>query len=307
MITMPNDTTTSTTTSTAGEQALPITSVWLTCQRPARDQRRGRYVPATSSHPSKMLPDLAAHAITTYTAPGELVLDPMCGAGTTLVEAVRFGRPAIGVDIEPCYTDLAKANLRLAAQQGATVTSRVITGDATDLLALIPTKARGKVSLVLTSPPYGRGTHGLVRATDAGVRKRHHVYGDREHGNLAYAGWDGLLSGFARILAGCYQVLRPGGTAIITCRPVRRHRDDLIDLPGQLLAVAASVGFTPVQRCAGMLAALRDGQIIHRASMFGLMAVRKARAEGIPVHLIAHEDILVVRKGVKHASSAEPK
>jgi len=297
------DTTASTTTAT-GERQLPVTSVWLTCQRPAREQRRGRYVPATTSHPGKMLPDLAAHAITTYTAPGELVLDPMCGSGITLVEAVRSGRPAIGVDIEPRYTDLAKANLRLAAQHGATATGRVITGDATDLLALIPAKVRGTVALVLTSPPYGRGTHGLVRATDGRVRKRDHVYGDRARGNLAYAGWDGLLSGFARILAGCYQALRPGGTAIITCRPVRRHRDDLIDLPGELLAAATSVGFTPVQRCAGMLAAVRDGQIIHRASMFGLMAVRKARAEGIPVHLIAHEDILVVRKGLSSIDSS---
>jgi SAM-dependent methyltransferase len=243
-----------------------------------------------------MLPDLAAHAITTYTAPGELVLDPMCGSGTTLVEAVRCGRPAIGVDIEPRYTTLATANLRLAAEHGATATGRAITGDATNLLALVPPEMHGRVSLVLTSPPYGRGTHGLVRAANGKVRKQDHLYGDRARGNLAYAGWDGLLSGFARILAGCYQILRPGGTAIITCRPVRRHRDDLIDLPGEVLTAATAVGFVPVQRCAGMLAAVRDGQIIHRASMFGLMAVRRARAEGIPVHLIAHEDILVVRR-----------
>ena len=181
---MPDNTTASATTTATGERELPVTSVWLTCQRPAREQRRGRYVPATTSHPGKMLPDLAAHAITTYTAPGELVLDPMCGSGITLVEAVRSGRPAIGVDIEARYTDLARANLRLAAQHGAPATGRVITGDATDLLALVPAKVRGKVSLVLTSPPYGRGTHGLVRATDEGVRKRDHVYGDRARGHV---------------------------------------------------------------------------------------------------------------------------
>ena len=60
---MPEPTTTPATATTFGEQELPVTSVWLTCQRPARDQRRGRYVPATSSHPGKMLPDLAAQAI----------------------------------------------------------------------------------------------------------------------------------------------------------------------------------------------------------------------------------------------------
>jgi tRNA G10 N-methylase Trm11 len=277
-------------------EPLPVTSVWLTCQQAARDQRRGRYVPATSSHPGKMLPHLAAHAITAYTAPGDLILDPMCGSGTTLVEAVRAGRNAIGVDIEPRYTALARANLRLAADHDATGSAKVITGDATGLLDLVAASAVGQVSLLLTSPPYGRATHGLVRATPAGVRKRDHVYGERRDGNLAYAGWTGLLDGFAAILAAGRDLLRPGGTVVITCRPVRRRRDDFIDLPGELLAVARSVGLQPVERCAAMLAAVRDGQIIHRASMFGLMAVRRTRADGIPVHLVAHEDVLVLRR-----------
>jgi tRNA G10 N-methylase Trm11 len=275
---------------------LPVTSVWLTCQQPARDQRRGRYVAATSSHPGKMLPNLAAHAIASYTTAGDLVFDPMCGSGTTLVEAVHLGRDALGVDIEPRFTALAEANLALAASQGATGKTRVVTGDATGLLDLVPASAVGQVSLVLTSPPYGRGTHGLVRATRDGVRKRDHVYGDRERGNLAYAGWSRLLDGFAAILSASYQLLRPGGTVVITCRPVRRRPNDLIDLPGELLTLAQSVGLQPVERCAAMLAAVRDGQIVHRASMFGLMAVRRARAEGIPVHLVAHEDVLVLRR-----------
>ncbi|MBO4209574.1 TRM11 family SAM-dependent methyltransferase [Micromonospora echinofusca] len=277
-------------------EPLPVTSLWLTCQQPARDQRQGRYVPQTSSHPGKMLPHLAAHAISSYTAAGELVFDPMCGSGTTLVEAMHLGRQGIGIDIEPRYTALAETNVTLAASQGATGTALVLTGDATGLLDLVPTSAVGRVSLVLTSPPYGRGTHGLVKTTSSGVRKRNHHYGDRKHGNLAYTNWSRLLDGFAAILAASYQLLRPGGTVVITCRPVRRQRDDLIDLPGELLAIAQSVGLVPVERCAAMLAAFRDGQIIHRASMFGLMAVRRARAQGIPVHLIAHEDVLVLRR-----------
>ncbi|MEV6694894.1 DNA methyltransferase [Micromonospora sp. NPDC051196] len=278
-------------------ESLPVTSLWLTCQQPARDQRRGRYVPATSSHPGKMLPHLAAHAISSYTAPGDLVFDPMCGSGTTLVEAMHLGRHGLGIDIEPRFTALAAANIALARSQGATGSARVFTGDATTLLGVVPASTVGRVGLVLTSPPYGRGTHGLVQVTGSGVRKRNHLYGDRERGNLAYDGWSRLMDGFAAILAASYQLLRPGGTVVITCRPVRHHRDNLIDLPGELLAVARSVGLIPVQRCAAMLAAVRDGQIVHRASMFGLMAVRKSRAQGLPVHLIAHEDVLVLRRG----------
>jgi DNA modification methylase len=275
----------------------PLTSVWLTCQQPARQQRHGRYLPETSSHPAKMLPALAAHAITSYTQPGELVLDPMCGAGTTLVEAVYCGRHSIGVDIEPRFTALARANLRLAAQHGAAGRGRVVTGDATDLPRRLPNQLRGQVALVVTSPPYGRGTHGVVRSAPGhGVRKRDHRYGEGSGGNLAYAGWDGLLAGFTRVMAGCYAMLRPGGTAVVACRPVRRRPGELVDLPGQLLACARSVGFQPVERCAALLAAVRDGTIVHRASMFGLMAVRRARAAGIPVALIAHEDVHVLRR-----------
>src|SRR4051812_11738113 len=93
---------------------LPITSVWLTCQERAPLQRKGRYVPASRTHPAKMLPAVAAHAIAVYTVPGDIVLDPMCGSGTTLGEAVRAGRHAIGVDIEVPFTAIATANLKLA-------------------------------------------------------------------------------------------------------------------------------------------------------------------------------------------------
>ncbi|MFY1703029.1 TRM11 family SAM-dependent methyltransferase [Micromonospora sp. WMMA1923] len=281
-----------------------VTSVWLTCQQPARDQRRGRYVRATSSHPGKMLPHLAAYAIGAYSMPGDVVFDPMCGSGTTVVEAMHLGRQGLGIDIEPRFTALAEANVALAAGQGASGSGRVFTGDATGLLDIVPAWVVGRVGLVLTSPPYGRGTHGLIQMTSSGLRKRDHLYGDRERGNLAYGGWARLLDGFAAILAACYLLLRPGGFVVISCRPVRRQRDDLIDLPGELLAVARSVGLEPVQRCAALLAAVRDGKIVHRASTFGLMSVRRSRNAGIPVHLIAHEDVLVLRRGLQGPSPA---
>ena len=132
-------------------ETLPVTSVWLTCQQAARDQRRGRYVPQTSSHPGKMLPHLAAHTISSYTAPGDLVFDPMCGSGTTIVEAMHLGRHGLGIDIEPRFTALAAANVALAASEGAAGTAQVLSGDATGLLDLVPASAVGRVGLVSTT------------------------------------------------------------------------------------------------------------------------------------------------------------
>jgi tRNA G10 N-methylase Trm11 len=39
------------------------------------------------AHPGKMLPQIARHAIDTHIKPCDLVIDPMCDIGTTLVEA----------------------------------------------------------------------------------------------------------------------------------------------------------------------------------------------------------------------------
>jgi DNA modification methylase len=243
-----------------------------------------------------MLPALAAHAISVYTSPGDLVLDPMCGVGTTLVEAVHLGRDAIGLDLEPRFTAIAAANLDLATGQGATGHGRVLTGDATRLAARLPGAAVGKVALVLTSPPYGPITHGLVSTSPDGVAKHHHRYGRAGRGNLAYTGWDRLFAGFAEIMTACRQVMRPGGFVVITARPVRRQRDDLVDLPGRLQAIAQSAGFEPVERCVALLAAVRDEQIVHRASMFAILAARRSRTDGIPVSVIAHEDVIVLKR-----------
>lgn len=110
-------------------EPLPL-SVWPVAQQQSQHQRAGRYLPEAMAHPAKMLPALAGHAITAYTRPGEVVLDPMCGIGTTLVEAAHLARHAIGVEYEPRWAALARAGLAHAATQGATGHARVLTGDS---------------------------------------------------------------------------------------------------------------------------------------------------------------------------------
>ena len=54
-------------------------AVWAVGDQPSRVQRAGRYLPGATAHPGKMLPALARQAISSYSRPGELVLDPVCG------------------------------------------------------------------------------------------------------------------------------------------------------------------------------------------------------------------------------------
>ena len=152
------------------QDGCPPLSVWATAQHDARAQRQGRYLPGSMAHPGKMLPAIAATAITRYTAPGDLVADPMCGIGTTLVEAIHLGRDGLGVEYEDRWAEVAAANVGHARRQGAAGSAEVIRGDARQLPALLPPGMAGRAALVVTSPPYGPSVHGQVRAEIDGDR-----------------------------------------------------------------------------------------------------------------------------------------
>jgi hypothetical protein len=282
-------------------------SVWACAQRPAVWQRRGRYLPATTAHPAKMLPALAATAIISYTQPGDLVLDPMCGIGTTLVEAVHLNRTAIGIECEARWAKLARANLDFARDHGAPGTGAVITGDARNAGALITDPhVVGNVALLLTSPPYGQSTHGQVRSSDKsgqpGVCKYDYDYGKNPH-NLARGSYARLLTGFTDILVGCVPLLRPGGIVAITTRPFRRH-GQLIDFPHQVWIAAQDAGLEPVQRLVALLCGIKNDRLVTRASFFAMHETRKARASGLPLHVNAHEEVLILRRPPHTARTA---
>ena len=281
-------------------------SVLLTGQVASRDLRRGRYTAESMQHPGKMLPTIARYLIATYTEPGDRVVDPMAGIGTTIVEAMHLGRHGIGVEYEPRWAQHAADNINLATSQGATGTGEIYTGDARRLPALLPPEVHGQVSLVITSPPYGPSTHGQVRTPGprhGKVRKIHHQYG-ADAGNLAYTDHTELAGGFTRILTGCAAVLRPGGYVAVTARPYRRH-GELIDIPGMVTAAGIAAGLTLTEELVALIAGVRDGVLVPRASFFQLKNVRDAITAGDPQWLIQHEDLLVFQLGPNSASSAE--
>src|SRR6266487_2342102 len=98
-------------------EPVPV-AVWACAQTTGHLQRAGRYLSESTAHPGKMLPELARRITTEYAPPGGLVVDPMCGIGTTLVEAAHLGRRGVGVELEPRWAELARHNLALAAPDG---------------------------------------------------------------------------------------------------------------------------------------------------------------------------------------------
>ena len=67
---------------------------------------------AAYRHPAIMPERLAKDLIASYTNKGDLVIDPMCGAGTTLAAAKQLGRRAIGIEIHEPYLGIAVERLQ---------------------------------------------------------------------------------------------------------------------------------------------------------------------------------------------------
>jgi site-specific DNA-methyltransferase (adenine-specific) len=99
-------------------------------RRPARDGRRGDITrdeflawtlgmwtfaganPRRVGHPAPFPEELPRRLIKLYSYPGDLVLDPFSGSGTTLVAAKRLGRASLGVEINPAFCQLTVRNVQ---------------------------------------------------------------------------------------------------------------------------------------------------------------------------------------------------
>jgi DNA modification methylase len=244
-----------------------------------------------------MLPELARRLVAEYCPPGGLVADPMCGIGTTLVEAAALERRVVGVELEPRWAELARANLTHALAPEQAALGKVRRGDARHLAALLGDLV-GWVDLVVTSPPY---------ACDAGVIDkpawraggsmcpRDSLNYSADPANLGRArgpGWDQAM---AEILAGCAQLLGPGGLLVTVTKNTRRA-GRLNDLAHATIQLAEQAGFGYLQHLVALHAAVRDGGLVARPSFWQLTQTRKARGRGEPCHLVVHEDVLVFSK-----------
>jgi SAM-dependent methyltransferase len=132
---------------------------------------------------------LAASVIGYASKPGELVLDPFAGYGTTVALAERMGRRALGIELVPAHLEIARRRTGGAA--------RLILGDARELSTLVDEP----IDLVLTSPPY-------MPAAD-----------HPENPLTGYATDDGDYAVYLRELGVIFgqvaSMLRPGGQVVV--------------------------------------------------------------------------------------------
>lgn len=86
------------------KRGVPLSDVWeIPFLNPKAKERTG--------YPTQKPIELLERIIKISTDEGDIVLDPFCGSGTTLVAAKLLGRKYLGIDINPSAIDLCKNRL----------------------------------------------------------------------------------------------------------------------------------------------------------------------------------------------------
>ena len=105
-----------------------------------------------SVHPAVYPISLARRVIEQFTHEGELVVDPFCGSGTTLIAAKDAARNAVGFDLSRKYVEVAQERLDETSNLFAGFSQQaVICEDAWNIQKYFDDES---VNLIVTSPPY---------------------------------------------------------------------------------------------------------------------------------------------------------
>lgn len=76
-------------------------NVWHNCQMTGQGYF---FREKTYGHPGYTSEDITRRVLQAFTRPGDVVLDPFSGTGTTMLVAKALGRKAIGIELNPAYT-----------------------------------------------------------------------------------------------------------------------------------------------------------------------------------------------------------
>jgi DNA modification methylase len=78
--------------------------------------RIGKIIPQADNHPTPKPLALVEHFLRLHGKPGDIVLDPFCGAGTTCLAAKKLGMNYIGMELDSHWAEVARQ--RVAEYEG---------------------------------------------------------------------------------------------------------------------------------------------------------------------------------------------
>lgn len=202
------------------------TKSWFVCDGRARD-----ITPDIELHPASFPPDMLERFIGFFSRPGETVIDPFVGCGSTLVAAHGLGRKSVGIELSPAYhANTARRLARLEPSPGKHEPALHL-ADARDLDLL----GIGPVDYCITSPPYWDMLK-KSRGHAASVQKRRAAKGldtdygadPRDMGGVAE--YEEYLADLAGVFTKLEALLRPGGYVTVVLQNIRVPGGEMMPL-----------------------------------------------------------------------------
>ena len=173
-----------------------------------------------SIHPAKMNMHLCKEIIKFNTQPGQTILDPFGGVGTTLI-AGTLGRNVLLCELEQVYFDIAQKTAETYTSAYPGVNLMVFQGDNQQLLPI-------PCDHIITSPPYGNDLYKKEgQALDESIQDSVTAYGASalNIGQLnPFLYNQAMIKLYKKMVAS----LRPGGTITITHRDRTRGDERLL-------------------------------------------------------------------------------
>lgn len=179
---------------------LETTTVWSFPER-------GNWATHQSTFRGNWAPQIPRNLILRYSKLGDLVLDQMCGCGTTLIECKLTGRNAIGYDINPGMVSLSKKNLEFSTDEGIPKSNiKVKVGDARNLKEL----KDNSVDFIATHPPYVN----IIKYSDGKIKEDlSNIHSIKK-----------FCEEMQKVASECYRVLKPGKYCGILIGDTRRKK-----------------------------------------------------------------------------------
>lgn len=228
---------------------------------------RGDWATHVGNYRGNWSPYIPRNLIDKLTKEGDLVLDPMMGSGTTLVECKLMGRNGIGVDINPnaVMVSMNRLDFKYNPLDESYQEPRIelYEGDARNLNLLND----NTVDLIATHPPYA----GIISYSNSQVE-----------GDLSALKLEDFMSEIGIVAKEFFRVLKPGGHCAILIGDTRKHRH-----------------YIPIS--VGLLGKFLDAGFILREDIIKLQHNTKTtrekwKASNYDFYKIAHEHLYIFRK-----------
>lgn len=185
-------------------------------------EERGKWATHKGDYRGNCPPQVPRNLILKYTNKNDIVLDPFCGSGTSMIECKLLNRKGIGIDINCDALKIAKN--RLNFKYNCDYEPKLIKTNSINLQNFIP---KEKIDFIFAHPPY------------ADIIK----YSDNIKEDISRLNLQEFLSQMSLFSKECFRILKKGKMCSILIGDIRKNKN-VIPLGFYLMNIFTQTGFT---------------------------------------------------------------